>query len=263
MSKLPLSVAIISFNEEKNIARTLESIKNIASEIILVDSHSTDNTRKIASSFGTKVFKEKWKGFVEEKNFAFSKCREEWILNLDCDEVVSKELLNAIQDALSKNNKSTDIDGFFLNRRSFYLDKLLKYAWYPDWKLRLVRREASPQWVGNMVHESLSVKGKTGKLSGDLLHYSYSGIEDHFNRTVKYSKLAAESLVAKGKKFRLIKMLSDPWILFFKIYILKRGLLDGTRGLIVACSAFIYDFLKYAFLWDLQRRRKKINKLSS
>ena len=182
-SELPLSVSIISFNEAANIGRTLDSIQPIASEIIVVDSHSTDNTRQIAEKKGAKVFDEDWKGHIRQKKSALEKCSQPWILSLDCDEVVSFELREAIIEAVKEGNRP----GYRCNRRTFYLGKLLRYAWQPDWKLRLVRKDADPRWVGYDPHDRLQIAGQNGRLKGDLVHYSYADLRDHLQRLVKYA----------------------------------------------------------------------------
>jgi glycosyltransferase involved in cell wall biosynthesis len=252
MEKLPLSVAIISFNEEENLARTLESVVGIASEIIIVDSHSTDKTVEIAESFGAKVFIEDWKGHVAQKNSALDKCVEPWVLSLDCDEVLTDELRQSVIDAVN----TAKYDGYELNRRTFYCGKFLKYSWQPDMKLRLVKLALKPEWGGYDPHDSLKLQGKIGKLKGDLLHYSYKDILDHYQRLVKYSKTAAESYHKNGKKFRVHKMLLNPLASFLKKYVFRFGFMDGLHGLIVAVSSFIYVFLKYLFLWEIERDKK-------
>ena len=149
--KLPLSVSLISFNEAENIARTLASIADFAAEIVVVDSHSSDDTRAIAADFGARVFEEDWKGHVAQKNSALSKCTQPWILALDCDEVVSPELQNAIKAAVTEDVGS----GYRVKRRSDYLGKRLRYNWYPDRKLRLVKQDAEPRWAGYDPHDRL------------------------------------------------------------------------------------------------------------
>jgi glycosyltransferase involved in cell wall biosynthesis len=153
MDKLPLSVALITYNEEDIIGRTLESVRDIASEIVVVDSHSTDRTREIAESYGAKVFVEEWKGYGEQKNSAMRKCSQEWILFLDADEVLSEEL----KESIRKEIWNPKADGYMINRRTYYLGKPLRYTWQPEWRLRLVSVKAEPLWVGN-IHERLELR---------------------------------------------------------------------------------------------------------
>jgi glycosyltransferase involved in cell wall biosynthesis len=247
--KPPLSVSIISFNEEENIGRTLESIQEIAAEIIVVDAHSADRTREIAAGYGARVYTEEWKGHIRQKNSALEKCSQPWILAIDCDEVVSPDLKQSI---LQKVNSSV-IKGYSLNRRSFYLGKLLMHAWQPDWKLRLVHRSLNPRWTGYDPHDVLTVEGDVERLHGDLIHYSYQNLDDHLERLVRYARITADSYRKTGRKFNWCHLLLNPVAAFLKKYLLQRSFLDGTQGFFVAMSSFIYVFLKYAFLWELEQ----------
>lgn len=246
MQKLNLSISLISLNEEDNLLKTLEAIADIATEIILVDSGSNDSTVRIAESFGAKVFIEEWKGYVEQKNSALSKCTQRWILALDCDEVITPELRRSIIEVVQNDKKFA----YELNRVTFYLGKKMKYSWRPDWKLRLVRRDCNPRWSGISPHDKLFVDCPIKKLKGELLHFSYKDLKDHFLKTVNYSRISAESYKAIGKKFCYHNLLLNPAFSFFKLYFLNFGFLDGLRGLIAAISSALSSFLKYAFLWE-------------
>lgn len=252
--KLPLSAALISFNEEANIERTLRAVLPIVSEIIVVDSHSTDRTREIAESLGAKVYDEDWKGHIGQKNSALDKCTQEWILCLDCDEVVDGELLQSIADAVEKG----DNDGYSVNRMTYYMGKFLKYSWQPDWKLRLVKSSSQPKWAGYDPHDVLVINGKTSRLTGGyLLHYSYRDMFDHYQRLVKYSKIAAESYHKNGRSFSYFSLLTKPLFAFVKKYLLKGGFRDGFAGFCVAVSTAIYVYLKYLFLKEIQDGKNK------
>ena len=244
--KIKLSVALISLNEEENLPRTLNAIKNIADEIVIIDSGSTDRTPQIAKEFGAKLFYEEWKGFAEQKNSLIKKCSGEWILFLDCDEVVSPQLADEIKNAI----QTTAYSGFYINRKTVYLGKVLNYAWQPDRKLRLVRADANPKWIGTVVHEELTVEGVVSKLKNPLFHYSYKNIYEHFTKSVRYAQLSAESYYQQGKKFKLYNLLINPVWAFCKELIIKRGFLDGVRGFAVAWSHSLTTFLKYLFLWE-------------
>jgi glycosyltransferase involved in cell wall biosynthesis len=265
--KLPLSVAIITFNEEANIARTLESIVDITSEVIIVDSNSTDKTTEIAKKFGANIFTEEWKGHIKQKNSALIKCNQPWILSLDADEVVSQELKQKIIEII-KDSESDSINptlkngvhrdkpaGYFINRKTHYLGKIMNYSWQPDWNLRLVQKTSSPVWQGLDPHDELIINGKTARLNGDLVHYSYKDLKHHFIKTVEYAKISAKSYYQNGKKFRYRYLLLNPWIAFIKLYILHRGFLDGSRGIIAGFSTFMGTFLKYAFLLELKKSK--------
>jgi glycosyltransferase involved in cell wall biosynthesis len=249
--KLSLSVSIISFNEEENIAKCLESIRDIADEIIVVDSHSQDRTRDIAREFGAKVYEEDWKGHVAQKNSALEKCSNPWVLALDCDEVVSQELKNSIIEAITKS----DYDGYEINRITYYSGRWIKHAWYPDWNLRLVKREKA-KWIGTDPHDRLIVEGKIKRLSGDLYHYSYKNITDHFRRVVTYAVISADAYMKEGRNAGLKELFFNPVYGFFKHYVLKLGFLDGIQGLIISMSNFFYTFLKYALIWEKKKHGK-------
>ncbi len=256
MATLPLSVALISFNEEANIARTLEKVVVIAAEIIVIDSHSTDRTLEIAQHYGAKVFTEEWKGHIDQKNSALDKCTMEWILCIDCDEVLTEDLQKSITEVVTNGSAN----GYTINRRTVYLGKVLRYAWQPDRKLRLVRRSSLPRWGGYNPHDVLEIEGSTAKIpSGELLHYSYRDIRQHFEKTIYYAYHTAQSYHKKGRKPSLGKLLLSPLFSFARNYLIQRGFLDGIPGLIAGVSALVYVFLKYAFLWEISHSTKRLD----
>lgn len=255
MEKLPLSVSIVSYNEELNIGRTLASIAGIAAEIVVVDAFSQDRTAAIAGEYGATVFTEEWKGFTQQKNSALAKCSNDWVLCLDCDEELNPELKESIKNAIEND----DGDFYYLNRKTFYLGRLLKHSWQPDRKIRLVRRSANPVWEGLNPHDTLVCKGKGGNLGGYVIHYSYRDLAHHFRKTIDYAKISAGSYFDEGKKFSYFKLLINPIFNGFKVYILNRAFLDGTRGFIAGFSAFAYTLLKYFFLWELYRGHSNDN----
>ncbi|MDQ7055172.1 MAG: glycosyltransferase family 2 protein [Persephonella sp.] len=191
--------------------------------------------------------------FQRAEKFSIKKCSQEWILFLDCDEVVSQELKESIISAV----KRPFADGYMVNRKTVYLGKPLNHAWQPDWNLRLVKKSANPRWEGGDIHEYLVIDGRVSKLSGYLFHYSYKNIKDHFTKVVNYSYIAAKEMHRKRKKFKIRKIFLNPAASFVREYILKRGFLDGIRGLIVAVSATYYSFLKYIYLWEMERKDGK------
>lgn len=251
--KILLSVALLSFNEEKRIARTLDSVKNIATEIITVDSHSTDRTLEIATQYGVKCYTEDWKGFIGQRNSSIEKCSGDWILCLDCDEVLTPELQKEILDIIQSGKAA---DAYNISRKSVYLGKALNHAWMPDFKLRLFKKSAKPKSGGYEPHDVISVNGKIGKLQNCMLHYSYDSLADHYTRLIKYAKASAESYQKMGKKFKLSKLIFNPLNAFCKEYLIKRGFLDGMHGLSAAVSLSFYTFLKYLFLWDLTKNKR-------
>ncbi|HOV91469.1 MAG TPA: glycosyltransferase family 2 protein [Candidatus Kapabacteria bacterium] len=250
-----LSVALISKNEGKNIERTLEGISEIADEIILIDSFSSDDTVNIAERFHCKIFQEEWKGFVEQKNSALEKCSMDWILFVDCDEVATPELRESIKHIL--NNHSSQIAGYFINRRSIYLGKIMKHSWQPDWKLRLVKKDANPKWIGTEVHEELVIQGDTNKIKGELLHYSFPDLSTQYKKTIEYAKLSAKKYNNQNREFHFASLLFNPISAFNKMYFFKLGFLDGIRGFLAAFSSLLGTFLKYAFLYEIKKELEK------
>ncbi len=246
-----LSVAIISYNEERNIARTLKALDGLADEIILVDSFSTDATVEIASKFGAIVFSEKWKGYIAQKNSALVKCSGEWILFLDSDE----EITPALKEEIRCHTHSSSLSPAIINRRTVYLGQVLRHSWQPDRKLRLVRSDSSPKWVGLNVHESLQSDGKPLRLQGEILHHSYRDIRDHWQKTIFYAHSTAESYASLGRMASIANIICNPLSSFIKNYIFRCWFLDGIPGLIAGMSAFLYTFLKYIFLWELNRKQ--------
>jgi len=258
-----LSICIITFNEEDRLKQTLESIKDIADEIVIVDSYSTDNTLFIASQYNSKIYQEDWQGFAKQKNSAIAKTTGDYILSLDADEEVSTELKNDILLAISGGynddyNNYDDYDGYTINRKTKYLNKLLKFSWQPDNKLRLVKRSSNPQWIGDIVHEHLRINStKIKQLNSYIIHHSYKDIEDHNLKTIKYAKLSAIDYYNRGRSPSILKLLFSPILNFLKMYIIRLGFLDGIQGLIAASSGYIYTFYKYAYLYELAEKNRQ------
>ena len=246
-----ISAVVITLNEEKNIRECLESL-SFASEIILVDSGSTDKTIEIAREFQARVYLIDWPGYGAAKNYGIERASNDWVFSLDADERVSPELHDAITRLnLDKINSS----GFKVARRTWYLTRWIKGGgWYPDKGIRLFNRTHG-KFSDSIVHESVKLKGPVSELSGDLLHYSYQGLEDHVQRINKYSGLCADQWKDKGKKTTLLAMLFRPPWEFFRKLILRKGFQDGIDGVIIAGMHAFYVFLKYARLYE-----KNLNK---
>ena len=251
---IKLSVVIITYNEEKNIGRCIDSVKPVADDIVVVDSQSTDNTVTIAEQKGTRVIEHAFEGYIKQKNLANSHAKYPHILSLDADEVLSAEL----QDSIRTVKSDWKHDGYYMNRLTNYCGKWIRYSgWYPDKKLRLWDSRKG-QWEGHHVHEKYEMqKGCTfGFLKGDLLHYSYNSISDHIKRTDHYSNISAKEYYEKGKSSSWFKIVVKPGVKFFRDYILKQGFRDGFYGLVVCCISAFSTFLKYARLWQLQHEKE-------
>ncbi|MCU0782809.1 MAG: glycosyltransferase family 2 protein [Verrucomicrobia bacterium] len=247
-SRLPLSVAVITLNEEKHLARCLASVRELAAEIVVVDSGSTDGTEKVAREFGAKFSVQPWQGHVAQKNLALAACSQPWVLSLDGDEAVSPELAVALRELFSGQPPAAD--GYEINRRTFYLGEWVNHSWNPEWRQRLVRREKA-QWQGPDPHDRLEVTGgNTARLQGDLLHYSYENLQDHFERTVRYARISADAMERAGKRCRWYHRVFSPWRVLCKRLLLKQGFRDGRRGWIIAYTTFFSVLAKYAFLYE-------------
>jgi glycosyltransferase involved in cell wall biosynthesis len=259
---MTLSVCIITFNEEANIRRTLESVKSIADEIIVVDSQSTDSTVALAQSFGAKVFIEAWKGFAPQKNSALAKASCDWVLSLDADEEVSPELAESIR-ALLHAPSPPPLNGYQMARRNLYMGRWIRHSgYYPDRKLRFIKRGAA-QFELRAVHEDLKMEGPTGLLSGDLIHHAYPTLEGFIEHANRYSSLGAGMVVEKhAVGFSIVNVLLRPLVRFIYSYFFRLGFLDGREGLLVYMNHAMYVSWKYAKAWEMSRNRAGDEKIS-
>jgi glycosyltransferase involved in cell wall biosynthesis len=254
MDCLSLSVVIITFNEEANLARTLASVA-WANEIVIVDSGSIDRTREIAESFHARFFVEPWRGFAAQKNFAFSKATGDWILSLDADEEIEPALADEIKSALGAN---LSVAGFWIPRKNFFLGRWMKHGgFYPDWKLRLLR-SGRGQFEDRPVHEDIRIAGASARLHYHLLHHAYPTLESYLEHMNRYSTLGAEMASTKGPRgFSFIDIVVRPKLTFFYNYILRAGFLDGREGLLLHLYHAGYVSWKYAKAWEIGKKEAK------
>jgi len=246
-----ISVVIITYNEQDNIKRCLESVR-WADEIIVIDSGSYDKTLDIVRKYTNKIYIHKWKGYSKEKNFGILKAKNDWILSIDSDEVVSDEL----KDEIIKSIKNTKFDGFFIPRKVYFLDKWIKHCgWYPDFQLRLFKKSKGRFDESKLVHEGVKLNGKIGYLKNSLLHFPYKDLNQYFQRFNKYTTLAANELFKKNKRVIFVNLILNPIFTFFKMYFLKLGFLDGFAGFVVCFLSSFYNFVKYSKLWELTRKK--------
>jgi glycosyltransferase involved in cell wall biosynthesis len=237
-----ISATIVVLNEERNIARAIESLR-CADEVVVVDSGSTDQTREIAIRLGARVIEEPWRGYAAQKNFAARSAANDWILSIDADESVTGKLEAEI---LTLKKDGVRFDGYSFPRLAQYLGRWIRHSgWYPDRKVRLYDR-GKAEWVGEYVHESVRVTGTTGELHGNLLHYTCASLSEHLRTLDRYTSLAARELAAQNKVVPVRRLALDPAWTFFRTYLLQRGFLDGRQGLAIAWMAALYTFLKYA-----------------
>jgi glycosyltransferase involved in cell wall biosynthesis len=255
-----ISAVIITFNESRHIERAIRSVQNLADEILVIDSGSTDDTPSKAAALGATVIQQPWLGFGPQKNVGQSIAQHDYILSLDADEALSDTLRMAIQEVKEKGLQGA----YAFNRLNFYYGKFLRHGKeYPDWKIRLYNRK-EVRWNEALVHEELvgvDMK-KITQLNGDFLHYTYATMADHLQKMNRYTSLAAEDAFKKGKKVSWLKILGSPIAYFFSAYFLKGGFKDGAHGFILARMGAFGTFLKYSKLHNLHYQSKQSSSAS-
>lgn len=252
MAREPISAFVITFNEQENIGPCLESL-SFCDEVIVIDSFSTDETISIAKAHGAQIIQRPWPGYRDQKAFGLSQVANDWVLNIDADERVSKELRESIEGVLSGDNKTYDgeeIAGYYINRVVFYLNRWWRSGgWYPEYRLRLFRAK-NATWGGRDPHEKPIVDGKKVRLEGELQHFTYHDLDDQFNRMRKYSTIAAREEFKERRPVNTWDLVISPFVRVFKFYVLRRGYREGLAGIIVAGAEGFYTFMKYAKLWE-------------
>ncbi len=249
-----LAVCIVTRDEEDRIGDSLASVA-WADEVLVVDSGSTDRTVEIARERGARVIVRDWPGYAAQKNFAQQQVAADWVLSIDADERVTPELARELGELLAA--APAELAGASVPRRTWYLGRWIRHGgWYPDRKVRLVRRGRGG-WEGESIHERLFAEGAVRALCGDLLHYTYRDIADHLKTIDRYTTVAARGMAARGARGAALGLLVNPPLKFLKMYLLKAGFLDGPPGFVVAVLGSYYVFLKYAKLWELQRVRRR------
>ena len=247
-----ISAVVITYNEEKNIRRCLESLK-FADEIVVVDSESKDKTVSIAREYTEKIYIQKWLGFARQRKFACKLASSEWVLNIDADEMVTPELAEEIK---KKIDAFPEINGYWIRRRSKFLGRWIEHAWEPDWVLRLFRK-GKGIFGEKQVHEGVSLKGKTGRLQGKIEHYPFENLSYNLKKLDSYTTLSASEMMEKRKTGILFRLLFSPILGFFKVYFIKQGFRDGIPGLILSGLHSFYVFSKYAKYWELKNKEKR------
>lgn len=251
---IKLSVAIITYNEENNIGRCISSVLPIADEVLVVDSYSNDKTEEICLKLGARFIKNPFVGHIEQKNLALELTTYDYVLSLDADEALSPLLLEEIK----KIKSHFTYDGYRFNRLTNYNGYWVRHSgWYPDTKLRLIKK-SSASWGGENPHDILLMKNNepTGFLKGDLLHYSYDSIASHIAQTDKFTTIAARAAFIQGKRSSLFKIYTRPIAKFIRDYFFKCGFLDGRYGFIICFINALYALLKYSKLHELQLGKK-------
>jgi glycosyltransferase involved in cell wall biosynthesis len=244
-----ISASIITLNEESAIRECLESVKWV-DEIVVVDAHSSDQTRSICREYTDKVVERPWPGHVAQKNYALSLATHDWVLCIDADERVSPEMRDEIYRELE--HTSSDFDGYYFPRQTFYLGRWIRHGgWSPDYKLRLFRKSKG-RWAGVDPHDVVQLDGRAKHLKSPLYHYTYRDLAHHLRAMNLYTDIAAAGKEQAHVRFPLMHMVLNPMVKFLRMYFLKRGFLDGIPGFIIAVCGSFYVFLKYAKLWELR-----------
>jgi glycosyltransferase involved in cell wall biosynthesis len=252
MTDARLAVAITAHDSMRTIRATLESVTPIASRIVVVDSGSTDGTKELCRELGAEVVEQEWLGHVEQKQLAIDRCGDvPWVLLLDSDESLEPELRDSITSTVERDDDTCD--GWSLNRKVWFLDGWLHYTFQPEWRLRLIR-PGRGRVTGVNPHDRLEVDGETRRLTGVLRHDSWADLQDLAQRQIRYARIAAEEGTRGGTIFNL---LASPPAAMIKQLILKRGFLDGRRGLIAACMTMNHTALKHAFMAEKREEEKK------
>ena len=252
-----ISGVIITFNEEKKIEQCLKSLLPVCDEIVVLDSLSTDKTEEICSRYEVRFIKQKFLGYIEQKNHALTFASNNLVLSLDADECLSESLQKSIEQI--KNNQTTT--AYSMNRLTRYCDKWIYHSgWYPDVKVRLFDKTKA-QWGGTNPHDKIILSERTSvqHLKGDLLHYSIDSIEQHIQQATKFGIIAAKAKFAKGQSSNRFKTLLHTSGRFLKTYILKAGFLDGYYGWLIAKYSAKSVYLRYSLLEP--RNHEKLNSL--
>jgi glycosyltransferase involved in cell wall biosynthesis len=248
---LALTLVVITRDAGERLADCLNSVR-FASQTLVVDSGSADNTAEIAHRCGAQVIEHAWLGFGPQKNFAVGQAANDWVLCLDADEFLSPELAESIRAALP----NAEFNAYEMARRNRFLGRWLAHGeGYPDWNLRLFDRRHA-RWSDDAVHEHVLIAGKVGRLGGDLMHKSGESLGDYLTKQNRYTTLQAEALLARGERFSATRMIVSPIVRFLRFYILRGGFLDGVAGLVHISIGCFNSFTKYAKLRALELAKR-------
>ena len=251
-----ISVVIISLNEERDIGRCLASVKEIADEIVVVDSYSTDSTEEICKSFNANFIQHKFEGYILQKNYALTKAKFDMVLSLDADEELSEELKQSILSV----KKKFKADGYKMNRLTRVGDKWIKHSgWYPDTKLRLFNRKKG-EWTGLNPHDEYKYfeDSKLVLLKGDLLHHSFYDFDELEKQSDNFARLGAKAYYEKGKKAPFLKVIFNPALRFGRDYFFNGGVIHGKTGLKISINNAKSTFKKYKYLRELYIDHSKV-----
>ncbi len=254
---MKLSAAIMTFNEERNLERTLKALADICDEIVIVDSGSTDLTKEIAEKYGARFIPQPWLGYGKQRNAAIENCNGKWILAVDADEELSPELKQRITEIINGN---TDKKVYEINRLSVCFGKQIKHGgWGTSYAVRLFLKTAG-KFNDNTVHESFVTQEEIFKIKEDIYHHSYLTLEDYFSKFNRYTTEGALEYYKKGKKASIGQIVFNPIYKFVRMYIIRLGFLDGIEGFLLASTSSMYSMVKYFKLREIYKNESYINK---
>ncbi len=250
--RVPVSVLVIAKDEEQNIEACLRSAR-WAREIVLVDTGSSDCTLELAHGLADKILRRPWQGYARTKQEALAEISFDWVLWLDADERVTRELANDIANVLKRPGHAA----YAVPRKAYFLGRWIKHAgWYPGYVPRLFQKNRAG-FNAALVHEGLEVRGSVGRLNSPLLHITDRTLEHYMGKFNRYTTLAARELDRRGRGFHRRDLLTHPLGIFLRMYLFRAGFLDGTQGLMLVLLSSAYVFAKYAKLWELQQVSRK------
>ncbi|MEZ4795894.1 MAG: glycosyltransferase family 2 protein [Flavobacteriaceae bacterium] len=249
---IKLSGVIITYNEERNIEKCLQSLIGIVDEIVVVDSFSTDGTKSICQKHNVTFIEQDFLGYVDQKNFALKQASYNYIVSLDGDEALSETL----KQSIAKLKENWLYDGYFANRFNNFCGQWIKHSdWYPNKKLRVFDRRKG-EWTGHKIHETFKMyeDATVGKLKGDILHWTYQTYSEFNKKTEHFSTVSAKAYYELGKKAPFWKIVFNPTWAFIKAYFLRLGFLDGVNGFVICAQTANITFLKYTKLRELIKK---------
>jgi len=250
MERQKVSVYVMTFNEEANIRDCLESVK-WADEIVVMDSFSTDRTVEICRRFTDRIVQEKFAGFGALRNNAVAHCTHDWILSVDADERVTRELK---EEVLRKLAKGPDADAYYVPRKSHFLGSWVRHCgWYPDYRQPQFFRKHKLKYREQLVHESFDLDGRIGYLNEHVLQYPFLNLAQFLKKMDRYSSLRAEEMAKDGKNFHVVQAVARPAAMFCRMYVQKLGFLDGKIGFILSLLYGYYTMIKYIKLWEMRQ----------
>ncbi len=250
-----LSAVIITYNEEKNIETCIDSLLEVADEILVVDSFSTDKTEEICKSKNIRFIQNAFEGHIQQKNFAMNKASYRYVLSLDADEALN----HTLKESILTEKENFTFDAYYFNRLTSYCGQWIKHCgWYPDKKLRIWDKTKG-EWGGKNPHDKVMMEVNTSSkhLKGDLLHYSYHDIDEHIKQIQFFTSIGAKEAFARGKKSNILLIIAKPFFRFIRDYIIKGGFLDGYYGFVICANSAYANFLKYLKIYELSRGKLK------